>query len=66
MNSQKNTGALKNIDFEVNQVTDEVLDKFPIECINFNTNPVTLKISVPIDVDSDIFIKRYPNLKLMK
>lgn len=64
--TKKNTGALKNIDFEVNQVTDEVLDKFPIECINFNTNPVTLKISVPIDVDSDIFIKRYPNLKLMK
>lgn len=51
--SKKYDGEFKVISFVVEELTDDLLNRFPIECFVFNDDSVVLKVKVKNDVEVD-------------
>jgi len=58
----KYDSRVKVISFVVEELTDELLNRFPIECFEFNDDLVILKVKVKEDVEVDKFLLRFGEL----
>ncbi len=54
---------VKEIHFEVIELTDEILNRFPIECFEFKDDQTLLRLNVRNDEDVLAIQKRFPDLK---
>jgi predicted DNA-binding transcriptional regulator YafY len=55
--------SVKEICFEVVELTDEILNRFPIESFEFNNDQTLLRLNVRYDEDVLVIQKRFPDLK---
>jgi predicted DNA-binding transcriptional regulator YafY len=56
-------GAVKDICFEVVELSDEILNRFPIESFEFENNQILLNLKVRNDENELRIQKLFPNLK---
>lgn len=61
--SKRYIGAIKTIKFEVIEMTDQVLNTFPIESFEFVGDNTYLYLKVKLDEDVQQIVKKYPELK---
>jgi predicted DNA-binding transcriptional regulator YafY len=60
---KKYDGNVKVISFVVDELTDDLLNRFPIECFEFNDDLVVLKLRVKEDFEVQKLISRFAELK---
>lgn len=60
------SGAVKEIWFEVIELTEEILNRFPIEDFEFKDNQTLLKLLVKYDEDAYMINRRFSELKVLQ
>lgn len=61
--SKKYDGEVKVISFVVEELTDDLLNRFPIECFEFKGDSVVLNVKVKNDFEVQKILSTYINLK---
>ncbi|MCH4888928.1 HTH domain-containing protein [Acidaminobacter sp. JC074] len=61
--SNKYSEAIIDLSFEVDVISDDLLNRFPIECFKFGQESTVLNIKVKESIDLNLLLRRYPALK---
>lgn len=59
-------GVVKEVCFEVIELTEEILNRFPIESFEFKDNQTLLKLLVKYDEDAYMINRRFSELKVLQ